>query len=51
MDLAQVIESYGELLEQRYHQRMLPSHHRTLNAIMACRKDCLQLPNRETFLP
>ena len=40
MDLAQVIESYGELLEQRYHQRMLPSHHRTLNAIMACRKDC-----------
>jgi len=40
MDIAQIVESYGEPLLQKYHHRLLPSHRRALNAMLACRQSC-----------
>ena len=40
MDMAHVVESYGEALVKKYHHRLLPSHRRALNAMLACRKSC-----------
>lgn len=35
--LAEVIKQYGSAYRQKYGQRMLPSHHRTMTAILQCR--------------
>jgi hypothetical protein len=40
MNMAHVIESYGEALVKKYHHRLLPSHRRALNAMLARRKSC-----------
>ncbi len=40
MNIAHIIESYAEALVEKYQQRLLPSHQRALNAMLACRKSC-----------
>ena len=37
MELARLIETYRGRLEAKYAERLLPAHHRALDAIGTCR--------------